>query len=97
MLVGGLYAPVIRSLLIGGCVLARYRRDPIQKDYQYIAKAWGDYAARGSIIWWAQHILLGMAIIYLLYGLQLAFIPYSTAWDANHAYMFFPKIWADNG
>lgn len=28
--------------------------------------------------------------------MQLAFIPYSTAWDANHAYMFFPKIWADN-
>ncbi|USN56435.1 MAG: hypothetical protein H6766_05255 [Candidatus Peribacteria bacterium] len=40
--------------------------------------------------------MLVAAIVYLLYGLQLAFIPYSTAWDANHAYMFFPKIWADH-
>jgi hypothetical protein len=27
---------------------------------------------------------------------NLSFIPYSTAWDANHAYMYFPKIWALN-
>jgi hypothetical protein len=26
----------------------------------------------------------------------LAFIPYSTAWDANHAYMYIPKILAEN-
>lgn len=41
-------------------------------------------------------ILLAISIIYYLYGFQLAFIPYSTAWDANHAYMYFPKIVAEN-
>lgn len=29
-------------------------------------------------------------------GWNLSFIPYSTAWDANHAYLFFPRAWAHN-
>jgi len=31
-----------------------------------------------------------------MFSWNLSFIPYSTAWDANHAYMYFPKIWALN-
>jgi hypothetical protein len=34
--------------------------------------------------------------MYYLYGFQLSFIPYSTAWDANHAYMYEPKVLAEN-
>lgn len=45
---------------------------------------------------WLGIILLAISLIYYLYGFQLAFIPYSTAWDANHAYMYFPKIVAEN-
>ncbi len=41
-------------------------------------------------------ILLGITIMYLCYGIMLAFIPYPTAWDANHAYMYIPKIWAEH-
>ena len=41
-------------------------------------------------------LLLILSIMYLYYGFQLAFIPYSTARDANHAYMYYPKIRADN-
>ena len=41
-------------------------------------------------------ILIGISIIYYLYGFQLSFIPYSTAWDANHAYMYIPKVLAEN-
>jgi hypothetical protein len=29
-------------------------------------------------------------------GIQNAFTPYSTAWDANHEYMYIPKILAEN-
>lgn len=32
--------------------------------------------------------LLVFSIVYYFYGFQLSFIPYSTAWDANHAYMY---------
>jgi len=41
-------------------------------------------------------ILLAISLIYYLYGFQLAFIPYSTAWDANHAYMYLPKVIAQS-
>jgi len=41
-------------------------------------------------------ILLGVSLIYYLYGFQLSIIPYSTAWDANHEYMYIPKILAEN-
>jgi hypothetical protein len=35
--------------------------------------------------------------MYLCFGYQNSFIPYSTARDANHAYMYRPKIIAANG
>ena len=45
---------------------------------------------------WIGIVLLAISILYYIYGFQLAFIPYSTAWDANHAYMYTPKILAEN-
>lgn len=45
---------------------------------------------------WIGIVLLAISIIYYLYGFQLSIIPYSTAWDANHAYMYLPKILAEN-
>lgn len=41
-------------------------------------------------------ILLAISLLYYMYGFQLSVIPYSTAWDANHAYMYVPKILAEN-
>ena len=41
-------------------------------------------------------ILIVIAIVYYFYGFQLSFIPYSTAWDANHEYMYIPKVLAEN-
>lgn len=40
--------------------------------------------------------LLAISILYYLYGFQLSFIPYSTAWDANHEYMYIPKVLAQS-
>ena len=39
-------------------------------------------------------VLLAISIIYYIYGFQLSYIPYSTAWDANHAYMYVPRVLA---
>lgn len=41
-------------------------------------------------------ILLAISLIYYMYGFQLSIIPYSTARDANHAYMYIPKVLAEN-
>lgn len=45
---------------------------------------------------WIGVILLAISLIYYMYGFQLSIIPYSTAWDANHAYMYIPKVLAEN-
>lgn len=41
-------------------------------------------------------ILLVITLTYILFSFNLSYIPYSTAWDANHAYMYFPKVWSLN-
>lgn len=45
---------------------------------------------------WLGIILLAISLMYYLYGFQLSIIPYSTAWDANHEYMYTPKVIAEN-
>lgn len=48
--------------------------------------------------WWKYllFVLVIFSIIYYFYGFQLSFIPYSTAWDANHEYLYIPKVVAEN-
>lgn len=41
-------------------------------------------------------LLMLFSIMYIYHGFVLSDIPYPTAWDANHAYMYYPKIWALN-
>ena len=41
-------------------------------------------------------LLLVFSVAYLYMWIQNAFTPYSTAWDANHEYMYIPKILAEN-
>jgi hypothetical protein len=36
--------------------------------------------------------LLVITCMYYFFWFSLSFIPYPTAWDANHAYMFYPKM-----
>jgi hypothetical protein len=45
---------------------------------------------------WIMLVLIIFSIIYYFYGFQLSFIPYSTAWDANHEYLYVPKVIAEN-
>lgn len=48
--------------------------------------------------WWKYVllVLIVFSLVYYFYWFQLSFIPYSTAWDANHAYMYVPKVIAEN-
>ena len=51
---------------------------------------------KGNWMFRAMIVLIWFSIIYYLYWFELSFIPYSTAWDANHAYMYEPKVFAQN-
>ncbi|MCS6982636.1 MAG: hypothetical protein NZL83_00415 [Candidatus Absconditabacterales bacterium] len=46
---------------------------------------------------WTLACLGVIAVWYYFFGFSHSFIPYSTAWDANHAYMYCPKVFAENG
>ena len=53
---------------------------------------------KSKVIWYFVllfPVLLSLAYLYI--WIQNAFVPYSTAWDANHEYMYIPKILAENG
>jgi hypothetical protein len=96
LLIGGMYPIVVWMIfLLMGSLIYRQRKE-LQADYQTLSDAWSGAIDKKSRLRWLQQGIVVAAIVYLLYGFQLAFIPYSTAWDANHAYMFFPKIRADN-
>jgi len=96
----GLFHPVlIRILFLGLGWLVWYMRDDMKQNWEII---W-------DILWslklsnlnknrwqWLLIILFVFSVMYYFYGFQLSFIPYSTAWDANHAYMYIPKVIADN-
>lgn len=41
-------------------------------------------------------LMILFSIMYIYHGFVLADIPYPTAWDANHAYMYYPRIRALN-
>ncbi len=61
--------------------------DMIQKRRSYDTK---------SILSWVGIVLLALSLMYYMYGFQMSIIPYSTAWDANHEYMYIPKVLAEN-
>ena len=43
-------------------------------------------------------LVFAVAFWYIFIGLNYTFIPYPTAWDANHAYMFLPRVfWIYDG
>lgn len=49
-----------------------------------------------KILWWVFILIVVVWFWYIINGFQLSFMPYTTAWDANHAYMFYPKMWSFN-
>lgn len=66
---------------------------------EYWAMLWESiWSLKTNSSWWkyALLILLVFSLVYYFYWFQLSFIPYSTAWDANHAYMYTPRVIAGN-
>lgn len=90
---------VIRILFVGiGYIYYRTKDDmlPYKTIISNIAEEFKGHKIKVNRRKWIGIILLAISIIYYLYGFQLSFIPYSTAWDANHAYMYVPKVLAEN-
>ena len=84
--------------------MTRYEREQLKKQWEIIWNILDNYKTwitSKKEIWkkiWFLIILLPivLSLAYLYMWIQNAFVPYSTAWDANHEYMYTPKILAEN-
>ena len=92
--------------------MIRYERESLWKwwdiiwdiltNYKEWITSWGwNLNSRKFWNWnkvWFLAVLLPIlfSLAYLYMWIQNAFTPYSTAWDANHEYMYTPKILAEN-
>lgn len=95
----GLYYPLVTWLMVVGLVVLVYRQKIDLTTYrQIIEQNLSSISFKNNRSWEAYclAILLVMSIVYYYYGFNLSFIPYPTARDANHAYMYTPKIIAEN-
>ena len=76
-----------------------YERKTLWKRWDIIADIFSNRRSgitSGKMWYIVLFVLLILSLIYYYYGLQNSFVPYSTAWDANHEYMYIPKILAEN-
>jgi hypothetical protein len=89
------YPILIRAQLLGMVVLV-FKSQQERKQASEITALAAKIFTTDSIRSWVFAILLTISIVYFYLWFNLSFIPYSTAWDANHAYMYYPKVMADN-
>ena len=96
-------------LFVGVWVLMWFQRDRLTNTWEIVSGRLDFFTINRSKEWWLAAwgklsgvikiigiILLLFSIWYIFNGFILAYLPYPTAWDANHAYMFYPKMWALN-
>lgn len=90
------FYPIVTWLMLAGAVFMIWRfQDTLTKYWHLVQQSYAP-RQRNKIMILCMGVLLVLAGVYFFNGFTLAFIPYSTAWDANHAYMFHPKMRALN-
>ena len=97
--IGALYGIISRILFLWLWFMMWYERSNLKKRSEIIlwildnVKDW----IKTRQIWYTLIlVLIILSLSYIYLGIQNAFTPYSTAWDANHEYMYIPKILAEN-
>lgn len=97
--IGILYWIVSCLLFLSLWVLIYKERNHLSLNWEILSNKVG-FIKNWILAWKWKHILIlffvAISLIYVYMGIQNSFIPYSTAWDANHEYMFIPKILAEN-
>lgn len=94
-----LYWAITWAMFIGLGVAIYYSKKELSEYATQIEEAFEPMKYQGlkkNGIIWVSVILVAISLLYYFYWFQLSFIPYSTAWDANHAYMYIPKVIAEN-
>ena len=92
------YWPILWIILIACLILARKEKSHLnihlENINQFLATLHTQIRKKNTWIWM---ILLAWSLAYFYFGFSHTIIPYPTARDANHEYLYTPKVIADNG
>ena len=91
-----LFYPIVARVQLWGVIYLIYTRRDLCQKASSLLEPIADVFQKESMWKWIFVVLLVISFAYFLFWFHLSFIPYSTAWDANHAYMYIPKVWAEN-
>lgn len=92
-----LFYPLIAwiQLIILWWSIRYYRKDFLstKEILQWVTSSFNNLDIQRKSIY---SILIVVTLMYMMFWFNLSYIPYSTARDANHAYMYYPKVWSLN-
>lgn len=91
------YGIVIAAIFVLYGVCIRFTRKslaPAKETLEDILNHINWHKVTSSPMFFMYGLLVLFSLMYIYHGFVLADIPYPTAWDANHAYMYVPKVWA---
>lgn len=97
--VGILYSGITWLLVFGLIIVTRLQRDSLKEDEDNILSifdALKKHTKGNNTVSRILKVLLFISLGYYFFNFSHSYIPYSTAWDANHEYMYIPKIIAEN-
>ena len=94
---GLFYWPILWGILIACLVLARFEKPTLkihlENFNQLLETLHTKIHEKNTWIW---ILLLACSLAYFYFGFNHTIIPYPTARDANHEYLYTPKVIADN-
>ncbi len=84
-----------RLQVVWALCLMRRKKSEVHNLIGITQESFSTWSLNAAEKWWLL-LLLCLSCLYLYLWFYLSDIAYSTAWDANHAYMFYPKMRALN-
>lgn len=93
-----LYSAITWLLLVGLVVLWWFDRKNLQEHKEALLWVFEKFREIKPLsnLWWLFGLLIVISFWYYFFDFSHSYIPYSTAWDANHEYMYIPKVVSEN-
>ena len=96
----GVFRSRLLWIIVAGLAVLSYWEIKHLKPYtQALGRVFIDFQAlaKNPKIWWIIVLLALCSVGYFYFGFDHSYIPYPTARDANHEYMYTPKVIAEHG
>lgn len=91
------YSPILRMLALGLGYLIYHQKSYLTQMQSVTTTTIQNFKKNirtHKVLYITMIVLMVISFAYYYHGFVLAYIPYPTAWDANHAYMYIPKVFS---